>query len=585
MSSAAGTDAPTWPAEFAERYRAAGYWRGETFGGMLRERAEATPDAIAIVDPGGPAGPKSPAGPAGGGAPERRWTYRELDERADRLAAGFLARGIKKGDRVVLQLPNVAEFFEVVFGLFRIGALPIFALPAHRESEIRYFCEFTEAVAYVIPDVHGGFDHRELAAKLSAELPTLRHVFVAGEVAEHTHTPLAEVHTEPVAVEDPPAPGDLAFLQLSGGSTGVPKLIPRTHDDYLYSLWGSNEICRVDEDSVYLCVLPAAHNFPLSSPGTLGALYAGGRVVLCPQPSPDVAFPLIEREGVTITGLVPPLALVWVEAARNNSATRSDAVTHDGSAPPSATYDLESLEVLLVGGAKFSEEAAGRVRAALGCTLQQVFGMAEGLVNYTRLDDDEDVIVSTQGRPISADDEILIVDDEDDELPAGATGHLLTRGPYTIRGYWRAPEHNARSFTPDGFYRTGDVVRMTGTGHLVVEGRAKDQINRGGEKVAAEEIENHILAHPSVHDVAIVAVPDDYLGERTCAYVILREDAEPIRSMAVKKFVRERGLAAYKVPDRVEFIDAFPQTGIGKVSKKDLRAAIAARLRETAGQG
>ncbi|MGK5545742.1 (2,3-dihydroxybenzoyl)adenylate synthase [Streptomyces sp. URMC 127] len=543
------TDAPGYPAEFAERYRAAGYWRGETFGQMLRERAQAHPDRIAIVDPSGEG---------------RRWTYGELDLRADRLAAGFLAHGIGKGDRVVVQLPNVAEFFEVIFALFRIGALPVFALPAHRETEIRHFCAFTEAAAYVIADVSEGYDYRELASKVRAEVPGLKHVFVAGDPGEHTA--LAGVPTGPVAVPDAPAPHDLAFLQLSGGSTGVPKLIPRTHDDYIYSLWGSNEICGVDEDSVYLCALPAAHNFPLSSPGTLGALYAGARVVLAPRPSPDVAFPLIEAEGVTITGLVPPLALVWTEAAAETP------------------YDLSSLQVLLVGGAKFSEEAARRVRPALGCTLQQVFGMAEGLVNYTRLDDPEETIVTTQGRPISPADEIRVVDDEDNDLPVGATGHLLTRGPYTIRGYWRAPEHNATAFTADGFYRTGDVVRLTETGHLVVEGRAKDQINRGGEKVAAEEIENHILAHPAVHDAAVVSMPDAYLGERTCAYVVLREGAAPVKSIAIKKFVRERGLAAFKVPDRVEFVTEFPQTGIGKVSKKDLRAAIAAQVAAAAAQ-
>ncbi|MFC9179017.1 MULTISPECIES: (2,3-dihydroxybenzoyl)adenylate synthase [Streptomyces] len=531
--------APTWPAEFAERYRAAGWWRGETFGEMLRQRAEAHPDRIAIVDP----------------VAGSRWSYADLDRRADRLAAGFLARGIGKSDRVVVQLPNTAEFFEVIFALFRIGALPVFALPAHRESEITYFCEFTGAVAYIVAAEHGGYDYRELAAKTRAQVPALKHVFVA-QGDPGAFEALAEVAEEPVG-HGGPRPDDLAFLQLSGGSTGVPKLIPRTHDDYIYSLWGSNEICGVDENSVYLVALPAAHNFPLSSPGSLGTLYAGGRVVLCPQPSPEVAFPLIEREGVTITGLVPPLALLWTEAA------------------PGSAHDLSSLDVLLVGGAKFSEEAARRVRPALGCTLQQVFGMAEGLVNYTRLEDPVETIVTTQGRPISPDDEILVVDDEDREVAPGGTGHLLTRGPYTIRGYWNAPEHNARSFTEDGFYRTGDVVRLTESGHIVVEGRAKDQINRGGEKVAAEEVENHILAHPAVHDANVVAEPDPYLGERVCAYVILRPGAGPLKAVAVKRFVRERGLAAYKVPDRVEFVDAFPQTGVGKVSKKDLRNAAA----------
>ncbi|WP_433854297.1 (2,3-dihydroxybenzoyl)adenylate synthase [Streptomyces kronopolitis] len=536
-----GLDAPTWPAEFAARYRAAGYWRGETLGGMLRERAAAHPDRLALVDP----------------APERRtWTYRELDERADRLAAGFAARGIARGDRVVLQLPNVGEFLEVAFALFRIGALPVYALPAHRATEIGYFCSFTGAVAYVIPDRHAGFDHRALAAEVKERTPSLRHVFVVGDPGEHTA--LSDVPRDPAGAPGRPEPHELAFLQLSGGTTGVPKLIPRTHDDYLYSVRGSNDLCGVDAGTRYLVVLPAAHNFPMSSPGWLGALYAGGTVVLCPGTDPATTFPLIERERITLTGLVPPLALVWTQAAAAGG------------------HDLSSLAAVLVGGAKYSEAAARRLEPALGCRLQQVFGMAEGLVNYTRLDDDPETVVTTQGRPISPADEIRIVDDAGREVPEGESGQLLTRGPYTIRGYWRAPEHQATAFTEDGFYRTGDLVRRTPSGHLVVEGRAKDQINRGGEKVAPEEVENVILAHPSVHDVSVVAVADDYLGERTLAYVILRADAAPLKGVAVKRFVRERGLAAYKVPDLVEFVDAFPQTGIGKVSKKGLRSAAAA---------
>ncbi|MFE1767054.1 (2,3-dihydroxybenzoyl)adenylate synthase [Streptomyces angustmyceticus] len=541
LATTPGLDSPTWPAEFAARYRAAGHWRGETLGRMLRERAAAHPERTALVDP----------------APERRtWTYRELDERADRLAAGFAARGIAKGDRVVVQLPNTGEFLEVVFALFRIGALPVYALPAHRATEIGYFCSFTGAVAYIVPDRHAGFDHRTLASHIKARTPGLRHVFVAGDPGEHTA--LSDVPRDPAGPLDGPEPHELAFLQLSGGTTGVPKLIPRTHDDYLYSVRGSNEICGVDAATRYLVVLPAAHNFPMSSPGWLGALYAGGTVVLCPGTDPATAFPLIERERITLTGLVPPLALVWTQAA------------------PETAYDLSSLEAVLVGGAKYSEAAARRLEPALGCRLQQVFGMAEGLVNYTRFDDDPETVVTTQGRPISPDDEIRIVDDAGREVAEGAFGQLLTRGPYTIRGYWRAPEHQAAAFTEDGFYRTGDIVRRTPTGHLVVEGRAKDQINRGGEKVAPEEVENIILGHPSVHDVSVVAVDDDYLGERTLAYVILRADAAPLKPAAVKRFVREQGVAAYKVPDLVQFVDAFPQTGIGKVSKKGLRSAAAA---------
>jgi len=571
-----------WPRELADRWRERGYWRGETFGAMLRARADEHPERQAVV------------------AGAERWSYAELDERADRLAAGLRDLGVVRGDRVVVQLGNVAAFLEVVFGLFRIGALPVFALPPHRRTEIVAFCEQAEAVAYVIGEPQGAFDPRELAADVQRTVPGLAHVIVAGDAtaperaprpfvaldelraAPHPDRRVVDAPTRaaptgapappaggpgawPVAPDDvedgwAPHPGDVAFLQLSGGTTGVPKLIPRTHDEYLYTLRRSAEVCGLGPDSTYMATLPVAHNFPLSSPGVMGAFHAGARVVLCPSPDPATALPLIERERVTITGVVPPIALLWL-----------DAVAGGG-----IRADLSSLEVLQVGGAKLSAEAARRVRPTLGCALQQVFGMAEGLVNYTALDDDEETVVTTQGRPMAADDELLVVDEDDRPVPAGTPGALLTRGPYTIRGYFRAPAHNGRAFAEGGWYRTGDVVRLTDDGSIVVEGRDKDQINRGGEKIAAEEVENVLLAHPAVHDAAVVAVPDPYLGERSCAFVVPR-DGHELRAPQLRRFVRERGLADYKIPDRVEVVDAFPRTNVGKVSKKDLRALAAAR--------
>ncbi|MES2933372.1 MAG: AMP-binding protein, partial [Pseudomonadota bacterium] len=289
-----------------------------------------------------------------------------------------------------------------------------------------------------------------------------------------------------------------------------------------------------------------------------GTFHAGGCVVLARHASPDVAFPLIQTERVSITALVPPLAMVWLDAAKGTQ------------------NDLSSLQLLQVGGARLSLEAAQRVKPVLGCALQQVFGMAEGLVNYTRHDDPQELAVRTQGRPISPEDEIRVVDDNDEAVVDGTVGHLQTRGPYTIRGYYRAEAHNARAFTADGFYRTGDLVQRLPSGHLIFEGRAKDQINRGGDKVAAEEVENHLLAHPAVHDAALVAMPDAYLGERSCAFVIARDGAP--RAAELNRFLRERGLASYKIPDRIEFIDEFPKTGVGKVDKRVLRERIARQL-------
>lgn len=534
------TGCPSCTKEFAEWYRKMDCWRGETFGGILRERAKRQGERIAVT---------------GGG---RNISYAELDHRADQLAAGFEKLGIRQGDRVVVQLPNIVEFFEVCFALFRLGAVPVFALPSHRSSEIRYFCEFTEAVAYIIPDLHMEFDYRSLAREVKHAVPTLQHVIVAGDAEEFI--PLTELYADAMIHPPEVSPSDVVFLLLSGGSTGLSKLIPRTHDDYIYCLRVNAEICNLNQDSVYLTVLPVAHNYPMSSPGVFGTLYAGGRVVLAAVPSPEEAFPLIEQERVTITSLVPPLALIWLEAVA------------------SCRYDLSSLKILQVGGAKFSEEAARRIRPAFGCILHQSFGMAEGLVNCTRLDDPEPVIVSTQGKPTSPYDEIRVVNEDDSDVAPGEVGQLLARGPSTIRGYYKAEEHNKKAFTPDGFFRTGDLVRVSEAGYFVVEGRSKDQINRGGEKIAAEEIENHLLAHPGVLDAAVVSMPDAFLGERSCAFVIPRNQIPG--SGDLKKFLRQRGLATFKIPDRVEFIDDFPYTPLGKVSKKELRKMIAEKIKE-----
>lgn len=527
-----------FPNEIAERYRQKGYWRGETFPALLRERAERFGSHTAVV----------------GG--DQRWTYRDLLEKAEVAACGFLKLGLKPGERVVVQLPNIPEFFSVVFGLFIARLVPVYALPAHRQTEIVHFLRKSEASAYIIAASHDGFDYRGLARSVKEEIPDLATVVVVGEAQEFV--PFAGFERDAAATFENADPAAVAFLQISGGSTGLSKLIPRTHDDYIYSFRASAEICQLTEESVYLVALPAAHNFPMSSPGYFGAFYMGGTVVLAPSPSPETAFPLIEREKVTITGLVPPLALLWLQAA------------------PSAKHDLSSLQVLQVGGAKFMPESAKRVRPTLGCTLQQVFGMAEGLVNYTRLDDPEEIMVETQGRPISPDDEILIVDDQGNPVAEGEAGNLLTRGPYTIRNYHNDPGANSRSFTEDGFYKTGDIVKRTPEGYLVVQGRATDHINRAGEKISADEVEDHLLAHPNVFDAAVVSIPDTFLGERICAFVI--PQGEKPKGPALKAFMRSRKVADFKVPDQIVFVDAFELTAVGKVSRKELRARLRAQF-------
>ena len=525
-----------FPAEFADRYRKLGYWRGTTHSEMLFESIGRGPENIALIQG------------------DRRLTYAQLGSRVLRLAAGFSGLGISRGDRVVVHLPNCIEYFEVIFALFELGAVPVFALAAHRETEIRYFCEKSGAKAYVTVDEYEGYDHRKLADLMLEEVETVEHAIV---VPAHPD-PASDYESlfgDALAHARRCHPSDVAFLQLSGGTTGKPKLIPRTHDDYLYTIRESARICDLRRSSVHLVVLPVSHNYTMSSPGVLGCLHVGATIVLADNGSPDIAFPLIEKHAVTSASLVPTIALMWM-----NSSIKE-------------RHDLSSLELVQVGGAKLSREAALRVGPELGCRLQQVFGMAEGLVNYTRLDDDEETIASTQGLRISPDDEVAIVDELGRVLPTGEAGHLLTRGPYTIRGYYDAPDGNAASFTEEGFYRTGDIAFEDERGYLVVTGRAKDQINRGGEKISPEEIENLLLSHPLIHDASVVGVPDEALGEKVKAFVMVREGAD-VRSLSafkLKRFLRGKGIAEFKIPEAYELVEEFPETKVGKVSKRDQR--------------
>jgi 2,3-dihydroxybenzoate-AMP ligase len=528
-----------WPEEFARRYVAAGYWHGRALGELLREAAERDPGAVALVDGG------------------LRITYAGLADRADAMAARLVGLGLTPGDRIVVQLPNSWEFVVLTLACLRAGIVPVMALPAHRRAELAYLADHAEAAAIAVPDRLRDFDHQSLAAQLVDEVPSLRHVLVAGdEIAAGHHDLRALGSPGPVWSGPHPDSWDVAVFLLSGGTTGLPKLIARTHDDYAYNALASAQLCGMDADTVYLVSLPAGHNFPLACPGILGTLLSGGRVVMLPSPEPVRAFATIAAEGVTHTAVVPAVAGRWLEHASEHGP-------------------LTSLRVLQVGGARLADELARRVRPMLGATLQQVFGMAEGLLNYTRLDDPEEIICTTQGRPLSPDDEVRLVDELDEDVPDGAPGSLLTRGPYTPRGYYRAAEQNGRAFTADGWYRSGDICRRTPEGNLIVEGRDKDMINRGGEKISAEEVENLVYQLPAVSQVAAVAMPDAVLGERVCVYVVPRPGAT-VTLDDVRNAMDAAGVARFKLPEHLELVGELPTTKVGKIDKKALRARVAA---------
>ncbi|RWZ50824.1 2,3-dihydroxybenzoate-AMP ligase [Labedella phragmitis] len=536
-----------WPLEDAARYRDRGWWRDRSIGEYVLEAADRDPDKIALVS--------EPV----------RLTYRELVERADAAAERILALGLEPDDRVLVQLPNDWQFVVFTLACFRSGVIPVMALPAHRHHELTYLAELAEVVAIAVPDRIKDFDHQALAEKVVAAVPTVRWILTTGE----TRAPAISLDDLLAAPDEPgarvrmddlaPHPDSPACFLLSGGTTGLPKLITRTHNDYAYNVVATAVVSGLTSDTVYLGTLPASHNFPLACPGVLGTLFVGGTAVMLPSPEPVRGFATIAKEKVTIASAVPAVAQRWIDHQREVGAE-----------------SLASLQVLQVGGSRMPDELAARVRPELGATLQQVFGMAEGLINMTRLDDPDDVIVSTQGRPVSDGDEIRVVDADGKDVPDGTPGLILTRGPYTPRGYYRAPEHNERAFV-DGWYGSGDVVVRRSDGNLVVHGREKDLVNRGGEKISAEEVENIVYRLESVELAAAVGMPDPVLGERLCLYVELRPGAD-LDLETVRAFMTEEGVAAFKLPERLEVLDALPLTKVGKIDKKLLREDVAGKL-------
>lgn len=554
MSDPTSKGTVPWPPEFAELYRARGYWEDTTIGDVVRTVADEHPERVAVVDG------------------DVRLSYRELVERADAAATRLRDLGLAPDDRMLVQLPNGWEFIVLTLACFRSGVIPVMALPAHRRHELSHLAGVSQSRAIAVPRTLRGFDHEALALQLVEELPDLTTVLSLAadepsggsgvlDLGSLLDAP-ADANQARLAAEamrpDPDAP---ACFLISGGTTGLPKLITRTHNDYVCNVRATSATAELGPDDVYLGTLPVSHNFPLACPGVLGALFVGGKVVMLPSPEPVRVLATIESEGVTVAAAVPAVAQRWMD--------HQEEVGGD---------QLRTLRLLQVGGSRLPDEHAARVKPVLGATLQQVFGMAEGLINTTRIDDPDEVIIGTQGRPVHEADEVRILDPFGKDVPDGTPGAIYTRGPYTPRGYYNAAEHNARAFLADGWYGSGDVVVRRSDGNLVVHGRDKDMINRGGEKISAEEIEDLMYRLGSLELVAAVAMPDPVLGERLCVYVVPKPGHDAPTIEQVREAFDQRGVAAYKFPERLEVVGELPMTKVGKINKKALREDIATRL-------
>ncbi|MCR5112041.1 MAG: AMP-binding protein, partial [Ruminococcus sp.] len=358
-------------------------------------------------------------------------------------------------------------------------------------------------------------------------------------------------------------PYDTLHYLLSGGSTGVPKLIARTHSDYMYLCKLCCDRCELTSDDVYLVALPCEHNFPTGDPGFLGVMDVGGTAVFCSHISPDAVLDNITEYEVTITALVPTMVSMCIDMLEIDD-----------------DFDISSLRILQVGGSVFDDSAAERaIDTFRNATIMQVFGTSEGLIITTLINDSREIIKKYQGKalPDQFIDEkcettiIRIVDSEDNDVADGEYGEVICKGPYIIDSYYGLGDADLSNFTEDGFYRTGDKAMRTPDGYYKFIGRIKEQINRAGEKIMPTELEEHLCMLERVQDAAVIGVPDPELGNKICAFMV-SADGNEVTTEEVFDYLTEKGVARYKFPDKCITLDALPLTAVGKKDAKKLLA-------------
>ncbi len=545
-----------FPKDFVDLYYRKRWWSGLSFGEMLDRTCDLYPYKEALV------------------AGEVRLTYQQLREWTDRAAIAFLKLGIKKLDRVLLQIPNWAEFVYAYYGLHKIGAIPVMCIPRFSQREMEHFCEITEARAWVVPLRFEKIDYRPMIEAIQSCHFLLEHILVI-ESSEKKSEPLPKdtrsfnellkqtnLNQYPRDYLQPfrPDPDEICHLMPTGGTTGLPKLVPRTHNDFLCNVDYRAKSWQRSPHDITLIATPITHNMAIEVSMNPSFL-TGGKVVMISSTRPREILEAIEREKITTTILA---------VAQVQQIVDFPELDH---------YNVSSLQVIATGGSYMPPEAIRKVYSKLKCKFYNVYGSSEGPCTQTRYEDPEDIVLHTVGWPVCPYDEFKVIDSNGNPLPAETEGELIVRGPCIFQGYYKSEAENREAFTSDGFYRTGDIAKFDREGRLVITGRRKDIIIRGGENIGAKEVEDLISGHPKVGQVAAVGMPDPILGERVCAFIKPKKD-QTISFEEVISFLRGKKTSVLFLPERVEVIAEMPLTNVGKVDKKRLREEVKEKLKK-----
>jgi acyl-CoA synthetase (AMP-forming)/AMP-acid ligase II len=532
-----------WPerltAEVVAEFYRRGDWLHSTANERLDELAENRGDAVALVDA------------------SRRLTYREYRDQADNLAAAFVDMGLTRDDVIAVQLPNGVDFPLAINAAMRAGILFCQFHHGFRSKEVAFVLGFSRARAVIVPREHQGFDYVAMIETLRPQLPDLRHLIVAEErgLRALAARPASPGSRAELARRRPKA-DDLCRMAFTSGTTGDPKAVVHTHNTSNSTARSSARDQRMNEDSAMLLFLPVGLNWGLGC--TKQSLFAGCKIVYMEKFDAVQALGTIERERITHFVTAPASLVALIDAAN------------------AGDYDLSSLRCIVSGGASCPIDVMHRARAKFGTGVVEMYGMLEsGVQSRTSPDDDPDLVAGTVGRPVR-EASVRVCDAQDRPVSPGVVGEIECFGPSVMLGYYDNPDANARAFTGDGFFRTGDLGVFDDSGRLCIAGRSKEMIIRGGANIYPREIEEALFTHPSVADCAVLGVPHPRLGETAVACVVVRPGAE-LTLDEMLAFLAPR-IARYKLPERLIVVSELPRTPTGKVQKGALATMIEAAV-------
>ncbi len=532
----------------ADRYNKFRWWPGITMGDMLDKAAAVYPDKEALVDNAS------------------RRTYSQVKEITDRLAVNLIKLGIGPQDRVLLQLPNWNEFVYSYFAIQKAGATAALLFTRHGQTEINHICRLTGATAWIVTGKYRSINYLSIIGDVTKVNPDLKHIILARSEDNENFLSLAKLIEEAELSKAElrklagrrPSPTGVAHMGPTGGTTGLPKVAPRTHNSFICRTEYTARAWELNSNDVCLVAAPAAHDLTLCN-ALLGTIFMCGKLIMLDSIEPEDVLKTIEKERVTAIAWVPTLASRLVNFERLKD------------------YDVSSLRKMLCGGQAATAELVRAVNEKLNCKYVNSYGGTEGHQLMTRLDYDQSTVHTSSGRPTCPYTTYKIIDANENELPLDTPGELICQGPDIFTGYYNTPEENRNAFTEDGFFKTGDQAKIDSSGNFTITGRIKDIIKRGGENISPVEIEELLSTHPDIALVAVVGMPDPELGERICAYIQMKNKVK-LSFEDIISFLKGKGASVLQLPERIEFIDSLPLTKANKVDKKLLREDIESKL-------